>query len=222
MEQIKALARPKYLFAAVAIVLGIIVSWPLLMSKGAQEPLPEAIELQDGDLLELDASTLDNEPAASQQPDARTTPIAEYVIVYISGAVLHPDVYQLPPDARVKDVVLAAGGLTEDAAAEQINLAERIADAQHIHIPSQNEAAAAPAAEPAGASTASEDALLNINTASAADIEDLPGIGPAFAQRIVEYRTANGPFQSVEDLQKVKGIGPALFEDIAPLITAGL
>jgi len=222
MEQIKALARPKYLFAAVAIVLGIIVSWPLLMSKGAQEPLPEAIELQDGDLLELDASTLDNEPAAPQQPDARTTPIAEFVIVYISGAVLHPDVYQLPPDARVKDVVLAAGGLTEDAAAEQINLAERIADTQHIHIPSQNEAAAAPAAEPAGASTASEDALLNINTASAADIEDLPGIGPAFAQRIVEYRTANGPFQSVEDLQKVKGIGPALFEDIAPLITAGL
>lgn len=223
MGQSIVLAQWKYLLAAGAIVLGIIaLSWPYLMGSSVRAPQPESIETQDGNLLELDTSTLDNEPAAPRQPEARTTPVAEYVIVYISGAVLHPDVYQLPPDARVKDVVLAAGGLAEDAAAEQINLAERIADAQHIHIPSQNEAAAAPAAEPAGASAAIEDALLNINTASAADIEDLPGIGPAFAQRIVEYRTANGPFQSVEDLQKVKGIGPALFADIAPLITAGL
>ena len=222
MEQITALVRPKYLFAAGLLLLGIlIISWPFLIGSGARVPHPEAIDVQDGELAELDTSTLENEPAAPQQPDTRTTPVAEFVIIYISGAVLHPDVYKLPPDARVKDVVMAAGGLTDDAAAEQINLAERIADAQHIHIPRQNEAAAAPPPAAEGASTASDDALLNINTASAADFEDLPEIGPALAERIMDYRTSNGPFQSVEDLRNVKGIGPALFEEIAPLITAG-
>jgi competence protein ComEA len=123
--------------------------------------------------------------------------------------------------ARVKDVVLAAGGLTEDAAIDQINLADHVADAQHIHIRRQGEAASnqeAPGSEAAGDS---KDRLLNLNTATATDLEDLPGIGQSIAERIVEYRTTNGPFQSVEDLQKVKGIGSALFAKLAPLVTVG-
>jgi competence protein ComEA len=223
MQQITALARRKRLLAAAGlVVLGILViAWPFLRGSSARAPTPEAVEVQDGDTFAPDTTTLDAEAAQQPGPDIDPTPAAEFVIVYISGAVQHPDVYRLPPDARVKDLVLAAGGLTEDAAADRINLAEHVADAQHIHIPHQDEAAPVPEAESEGTPDASADALLNINTASAADLDGLPGIGPSIAQRIIEYRTSNGPFQSVEDLQKVKGIGPALFTKIAPLITVG-
>jgi competence protein ComEA len=224
MPQITALAQRKYLLGAAGLVVLvgiIIIVWPFLRGSSAPAPMPESIEIQDDDTFGLSATPRDTEPAQPQRPGASTTPTAEYVIVYISGAVLHPDVYQLPPGVRVKDVVLAAGGLTEDAAADRINLAEHVADAQHIHIPHQDEAAPASEIEREDATESSADAPLNINTANAADLDSLSGIGPAIAQRIVEYRTANGPFQSLEDLQQVKGIGPALFAKIAPLITVG-
>jgi competence protein ComEA len=142
------------------------------------------------------------------------------VIVYVSGAVSAPDVYELPFDARIKDLVLAAGGLTADADPERINLAERLKDSEHIHVPRQGETPddAAGVADTAGAA---QSGSLDLNTASASDLDSLPGIGQSFADRIIEYRTANGPFTSVEDLQKVKGIGAALFAKIAPLVSVG-
>ena len=108
-------------------------------------------------------------------------------------------------------------------ASDYVNLAAHISDGQHIHIPRQGEITSAPLAElpRTDASPSKETELLNINTASAADLEELPRIGPALAQRIVEYREANGPFQSIEDLQQVSGVGPALIEQIEPLITVG-
>jgi len=223
MQQLAALARRRSLLAAASsVVLGIIIiAWPFLSGSSARAPTPDAVEVQDGDTFEPSATTLDTEQAQQPGPDVIPTPSAEFVVVYISGAVRRPDVYQLPPGARVKDLVLAAGGLTEDAAVDRINLAEHVADAQHIHIPHLDEAAPAPETENDGTPQASAGALLNINTANAADLDGLPGIGPSIAQRIIEYRTANGPFQSVEDLQKVKGIGPALFTKIAPLISVG-
>jgi competence protein ComEA len=154
-------------------------------------------------------------------PDSTATPTApRTVIAYVSGAVSAPDVYVLPLDARVKDLVLAAGGLTADADPERINLAERIKDSEHVHVPRQGEALddAATAADTPGATL---NGPLDLNTASASDLDGLPGIGESFADRIIEYRTTNGPFTSVEDLQKVKGIGAALFAKIAPLVSVG-
>jgi competence protein ComEA len=142
--------------------------------------------------------------------------------VYISGAVQQPDVYQVPAVARVKDVVLAAGGLTEDAAIDEINLAERVADAQHIHIRRQGESSSSPPSASEDTAGEGQGGPLNLNTASAADLDDLPGIGQSIAERIIEYRTTNGPFQAIEDLQNVKGIGPALFAKLAPLVAVGL
>jgi competence protein ComEA len=154
-------------------------------------------------------------------PDSTATPTApSTVIVYVSGAVSAPDVYVLPLDARVKDLVLAAGGLTADADPERINLAERLKDSEHVHVPRQGEALddAAVAADTPGATP---NGLLDLNTASASDLDGLPGIGESFAERIIEYRATNGPFTAVEDLQKVKGIGAALFAKIAPLVSVG-
>lgn len=140
------------------------------------------------------------------------------VIVHVTGAVRAPDVYNLPADARIKDLVLAAGGLSPDADPERINLAERLADGQKIHIPRQGEAASQSSAELSKGDTA-QSGRINLNTASAEQLEQLSGIGQALAKRIVEYRDQHGPFRSIEDLQEVRGIGAQLFSEIAAQLT---
>jgi competence protein ComEA len=209
------------LFAAGAIILGtLILAWWYVGGRAAPTVGGAITFSEDGRPDALGA--LPREDAASPEPSRPdATPTAETAIVYISGAVLRPDVYRVPAAARVKDVVLAAGGLAADADVGRINLAEHVADAQHIHIPREGEAEPAPALADDNTEPAGQGALVNINTASAAELDGLPGIGPALLQRIEEYRTTNGPFQSVEDLRNVKGIGPALFAKIAPLVTVG-
>jgi competence protein ComEA len=219
MQQILAWLRNKQgLVSTIALALGIIVlAATFIGESGASAvdtdtpPLDEATTLSEA--FPADAATV-----APQQ--ANSTPTTEFVVVYISGAVRYPDVYQVPAAARIKDVVLAAGGLTDDADSEHINLADRVADAQHVHIPRQGDGVAAPAVGDADIA-GSQSTRIDLNTAGIADLDALDGIGQSLAQRIVEYRTTNGPFQSIEDLQKVKGIGPALFAKIAPSITVG-
>jgi competence protein ComEA len=160
-------------------------------------------------------ANLPSTPLSTDTPSLPST-----VIVYISGAVSAPDVYELPIDARIKDLVLAAGGLTADADPERINLAERLKDSEHIHVPRQGESPG-DGAVVADTTSVAQGGSLDLNTASASDLDSLPGIGQSFADRIIEYRTTNGPFTSVEDLQKVKGIGAALFAKIAPLVSVG-
>lgn len=164
---------------------------------------------------ESDILLLDTTPPPSSTEHTTNAP---YVIVYISGGVARPDVYRLPADARIKDVVLAAGGFAEDADTDHINLADHITDAQHIDIPRQGATDNPAKTDKRPPQTPS---LLDINTASTTELEALDGIGAALAQRIVEYRTEQGPFQKIEDLRNIKGISSKLFDTIAPLITVG-
>ncbi|WP_129630024.1 ComEA family DNA-binding protein [Candidatus Oscillochloris fontis] len=197
--------RPQLIAAAVCIVLGLLI---LIVGPSLRTSAPLPAD-------DLALTTFVEPDPAPIAPIAPTT--IPDVIVYISGAVAAPDVYRLPADARVLDVVLAAGGLLADAASEQINLAAPLTDAQHIHIPRQSDPAAVPA--PAEVAAASSGGAININRASAVDLEELPGIGQALAARIVAYRDQQGPFGSVEDLQQVSGIGESLFNQIRPLVT---
>lgn len=144
-----------------------------------------------------------------------TQPVPKSVRVYVSGAVRYPAVYELPPGSLVRDAVEAAGGPAQDADLERINLAQELQDQQHLHVPRQGEMSP-PVVNDPGTGTANR---ININTARADELEELPRIGPAMAQRIVEYRQAYGPFQRIEDIQNVAGIGPATFEAIRDLIT---
>jgi competence protein ComEA len=153
-------------------------------------------------------------PTPSPLPRASATP--RPLRVYISGAVQKPDVYALAPDSIVKDVLLAAGGAAEDADLDRINLAMPLADGQQIYVPRVGEESL-PVAPAAGGSAAG--GKVNINTAGLEELETLPGIGPGIAQRIVDYRQANGPFAQVADIKNVSGIGPATFEKIEGLIT---
>jgi competence protein ComEA len=146
-------------------------------------------------------------------PMASSTPYA--VRVYVSGAVRHPDVYSLPQDSIVKDAMEAAGGATDEADLERINLALPVTDGQQVHVPRQGEDD--PPVEPPSGQPA-PGGKVNLNTADSAALESLPGIGPALAQRIIDYRQAHGPFERIEDLMQVSGIGEATFEEVKDLI----
>lgn len=141
------------------------------------------------------------------------------VRVYVSGAVATPGVYTLPPHSLVNDALQAAGGATADADLEKINLAQEVRDQQQIHVPRKGEAAPGQATPgPGGAATPGAD-KVNINTATLAELDTLPKVGPSTAQKIIDYRTKNGPFNKIEDLKNVSGIGDATFEGFKDLIT---
>ena len=150
------------------------------------------------------------------QPSPYPTPTPGPLRVYVSGAVREPDVYLLQPESIVKDAVAAAGGATEAADLNHINLAMPVADGQQIHVPSQGEEPL-PVQVPSG--QRSTTIKVNLNTADLAVLDSLPGIGPVLAQRVLDYRQAHGPFERIGDITKVSGIGPAIFEDIQDLIT---
>jgi competence protein ComEA len=130
--------------------------------------------------------------------------------------VLHPDVYTLIPDSIVKDALVAAGGPTEEADLDRINLALPVSDGQHIYVPRLGEESL-PVQPPSRLSEVGGQ--VNLNTADVAVLETLPGIGPVLAQRIVDYRQEHGTFAQVEDLMNVSGIGQRTFDNLRDLIT---
>ena len=143
-------------------------------------------------------------------------PTPEPHTIHLCGAVSTPGVYDLQPGAIVADAIAAAGGITDKADLARINLASEIQDGQKLMIPYVQPTSSDLHAQ-APADTAGE--LLNLNQASAPELERLPGIGPATAKKIIEYRDINGPFLEVDDLMKVSGIGPAKMEQIRELVT---
>lgn len=144
------------------------------------------------------------------------------IVVSVEGAVATPGVYHLRGDARVQAAIDAAGGPTSDADLALVNPAARLHDEERLIVPAMTAKGAAAAR--ATSTTSSGGAvgparLVNINTASAADLDALPGIGPALASRIVAYREAHGPFRSVDGLAAVAGISLKMVDAIRSLIT---
>ena len=155
-------------------------------------------------------------PSASPIPTkAEPTLTPGQMRVYVSGAVQRPDVYLLPPGSIVKDALLAAGGAITEADLVNINLAHSLSDGEQVHVPRSGEQ------NPVRLPTVGPlpGAKVNVNTADAAALETLPGIGPELAKRILDYRQAHGPFAQVEDLLNVTGIGPGILEKIREEIT---
>ena len=157
-------------------------------------------------------------PRPSPMPLPSPTPST--LVVQVNGAVARPGLLRLPDGARVDDAIKAAGGFAPDADAARVNLAKRLGDGELVLVPRLGEpTTAANTAGPRPTATATATlAPVNINTATLDDLDKLPGVGPTTAQRIIEYRQANGPFQKPEDLLKVRGIGPAQFDALKHLI----
>ena len=145
-------------------------------------------------------------------------PTPESLRVHVAGAVSEPGVYTLPMEAIVSQAIEAAGGPLDEAILDMVNMAAELEDGQQIFVPvkvdtSSETYPSVPIFVPASVDK------ININTAPAAKLETLPGIGPSLAKKIVEFREAHGPFLKIEDLLNVSGIGPAKLEEIKGLIT---
>lgn len=167
-------------------------------------------------------------PVESTMPMVTSVPVApvessDRVVVYVSGEVVTPGVYELDAGARVTDAVLAAGGATSRADLGAVNMAEPLVEAAHISIPARGSQRRGTASSrprpgvnpPAGTTTSGK---VSLSRATAAELDALPGIGPATAAAIVAHRDRHGAFGSVEDLLAVKGIGPAKLEGLRDLV----
>ena len=203
--------RQIYAYVALAIVVAALGVRYLLLPRTASGGAPPALVLA----------------AASPSAAADAGPSAPAeVMVYVCGAVRRPGVVRLPAGARVADALDLAGGPTARAELSAVNLAAKVGDGQQIVVPerappgaSAPAAAPAVAGAPAAAPGASGGALVNINTASLSELETLSGVGPSTAQKIIDYRTANGGFTSVEQIMDVPGIGDAKFAAMKDSIT---
>lgn len=175
-------------------------------------------------------------PAGSREepvPDGGAAAPADTVTVHVAGEVAEPGLVELPAGARVQDALQAAGGPTEEAAVDRLNLAAPAVDGSQILVPGPESvpgvenggAGAAAAGTPAAAGTgvggtgSGGPGGVNVNTADSATLEQLPGIGPALAGRIIDHREQVGPFGSLEDLDAVSGIGPAMMEQLDGLVS---
>lgn len=155
-------------------------------------------------------------------PTPRPT-VEPLVQVHVAGAVQAPGVYRLPASARVADAIAAAGGVTADGDAQALNLAARVQDGQKLTVPR-----VAPTAGPAASASESSatpvapspaSRKVNLNTADAAQLEALPGIGPVTARRIIEWRQQHGPFTGVEQLREQKLVNASTYERVKELVT---
>lgn len=168
----------------------------------------------------------DSAPEKNTQEDRRDVENSEKsgVYVYICGEVINPGVYELSGDSRICEAVDAAGGFTENADREHVNLASKVSDGMQITIYNREEAASLPADSAsvggnAGKSGTSGSGLVNLNTATKEELMTLKGIGEAKAEDIIRYREKSGGFKKIEDIMKISGIKEAGFQKIKDNIT---
>lgn len=144
------------------------------------------------------------------------------IMIHVTGAVSKPGVYSLPAGARVENALQAAGGARADADLETLNLAAILHDGEQLWVPERAEDPPSPGSPGTAGALSPESGLarpVDINTASQAELESLPGIGPILAEAILEYRRVHGPFKDIAAIQDVPGIGPGVYAQIKDLIT---
>lgn len=204
----------------VAVVITVAVAfagWTILRARdhaiGAEVPIT---------ITSPSAATTSTPPA---EPDP-SPPQPAQIAVHVVGEVAEPGVVELTDGARVADAIAATGGLTASAIPGRLNLAQRLHDGEQVFIsdaldpPSEvlSPAAGPPQSSPESAPPGSQS-QVNLNTATAEQLETLPGVGPATAQAILAWRSTHGEFTTVEELQEVDGIGPKTFARLKPLVT---
>ena len=199
-ERLAALSRGELigLVALLAVTLGGAGLWYV-------RSLPRPVEV----------ATAPSGGTASAPASASPSPEV-VVLVDVAGWVRRPGVYEFTEGARVIDAIDAAGGARSGAVLEALNLAAPLTDGTQILVPREGQEGVAPAPVTGGAVAGG---LVNVNSAIATELEELPGIGEVIAQRIIDYRTENGPFATVDELVDVSGIGDAILESIRELVT---
>ena len=185
--------------SVLAVIVAVVVTWRVMAVPAVGAP--EA-----------------NIPLATRSPSIASSSVASRgaeVVVHVAGAVASPGVYRLSDGARTIDAISAAGGARADADLARVNLATRLSDGLRVYVPTVGEIAP-PLVE--GAAGSEGAGPIDLNVATADQLDALPGIGPATAAAIIAYRRDHGPFSSVEQLLEVRGIGPSKLEQIRSLI----
>ena len=205
-----------------ALAAAVLVS--ILTPTGASATLDRPAVAPTAQDAAAEPGTSGSSPPPAAAPSSTTPPpggaeTARPLLVHVLGAVSAPGLFELPAGARVVDAVAAAGGLAPGADQARINLARAVADGEQVYIPVAGEVipAAAPPGPATGAGGAASDAtpaVVDLNTATLADLDTLPRIGPGLAQRILDWRAANGGFSVPEDLLEVPGIGDRTFDGL--------
>jgi competence protein ComEA len=211
---IKALAA----VAALVVLAAGFLAW---RSRPQAEPVtPTSAAAVPGGLADAPAPDGSVDPAGPAQATSPGSGGAE-VVVAVAGKVRRPGLVRLPPGARVADAIEAAGGVLPGTDMATVNLARKVTDGELIVVGVPGAVAAAGGAPtgPAAAGPAAPGEKVNLNTATLAQLDTLPGVGPVLAQRILDYRTSHGGFRSVNDLRQVDGIGDSRFEELKDLVT---
>ena len=216
-ERVKRMDRlADKLFGHKAVVMAILVviamASGLAMANLGGGAGGVSFERTDGSGSLVEPGSGDASSGKTSEGSSTKASAAAEVYVDVDGAVVSPGVYRLKDGARVAQAIDAAGGLAPEADVTGLNRASKVTDGQKIHVPTVGEQQASIAEAGDGGASASSGVsgatgLVNINTASAAELQTLSGIGPSMAQSIIDERTKNGAFASVDDLMRVSGIG---------------
>ncbi|WP_307842016.1 ComEA family DNA-binding protein [Salinibacterium sp. SWN1162] len=195
MEEFEQARKARLRVRVGAVIVVVLVALGCAVLATTLSGSPTAVEIARGEVGSDDDALVVESPA---------------LFVHVTGAVVRPGLFELAEGSRVIDAIAAAGGFTEDANRDQLNLARVLTDGEQFAVPA--------AGDEADAATAS-DGRVNLNTADAAALDTLPRIGPAMAARILAWREANGRFTSIDDLRNVAGIGDATFDGLRELVT---
>jgi len=212
------------LLFVVAVVVGVRVAWAGAAAK--PQSIAAAAHGPPGGLVFRTVPAAFATTGANGSPTATAT-ASGVLMVHVVGQVVRPGVVRLPSGSRVLDAVNAAGGAKPSADLNQVNLARILIDGEQIVVPKPGQmVVGAPGGQGAGAGSAGQGstggpagALVNLNTADAAALDSLPGVGPVLSQRILDWRTAHGRFSTVDELGEVSGIGVKLLAQIGPKVT---
>jgi competence protein ComEA len=216
------LSRSELAAYAACVVLVVLLGWRVLRGDGQASTAPA---LRRGGATTTTAGALEG-PSVSVAPARDGS-----AVVHVVGAVRRPGVYRLRLGQRVEDAIRRAGGARDSTDLQAINLAAKIADGQQVVVPRRAAAAAEGSGAPAGgggpggasaggdAAGAAPSAPINLNSATAEQLDTLDGVGPATVQKILEYRTQHGGFASADDLAQVAGIGPKKLEALKAQVT---
>ncbi|HEU4547035.1 MAG TPA: helix-hairpin-helix domain-containing protein [Microlunatus sp.] len=232
LTPLTAFRRPHLVVVAAIVAMGLLVAgWAVLRAR------PVAVAVTPPVGASVPAGAPSGAPsgaptAAPVDPGSSTGPRASVagVVVHVLGAVRKPGLVTLTTGSRVQDAIAAAGGLAAKADPGELNLAQAVTDGQQIVVGTKNKPAGevrngtaggsegGGAVGPgAGGSGTGSGRPLDLNTATQAELEELPGVGPVMAGKILAWRTENGRFSRVEELQEIDGVGPKTYAKLAPL-----